>query len=516
MNTNKIIFRVDASLDLGSGHVMRCLALAERLRENGARIIFVSRENHGNLCDLIYSKGHKLFRLGRSEPHQFDDRMKLTQWRKSFQIEDALETQYVLKEVGSIDLLIVDHYWLDATWECTIKPFVGRIMVIDDLANRKHDCHILIDQNANLSGEIRYSDLVPLHSVKLLGPNYALLRQEFSKARVGIRNYSGRVRRINIFFGGMDVTNETGKALVAIASLKRTDIFFDVVIGKKNPHIDVIRGMCSSLKNVELHIDVHNMADLMARADVGVGAGGGAMWERCCVGLPSVVISVADNQIEGCYAVARAGGILYLGNAERMNTSLLTSALELVCASPFLLQRMRDISLELVDGKGIDRIIKIIGSGKLNDRIITLRCATKTDCKSIYKWRNEKDTRKFSNSKDEITFDTHVRWFNSVLEDESRALLIAEIDKLPVGVLRYDRKDREVTISIYLVPMTSSNGIGTSIINQGTVWLADNWPDVNTILAEIEANNLKSMRAFEKAGFVGLHRMYVKKIGNNI
>lgn len=277
---------------------MRCLTLADDLRQKGAEINFVCREEPGNLINHIGSKRYKVYRL----PAGIDLN------------EEKRCTKTILSEYETKpDWLIIDHYDIDVSYESSLRKYVKKIMVIDDLANRRHDCDLLLDQNLCENMKTRYEGLVPEHCQKLLGPKYALLRSEFREARKNLRQRNGNVKRILIFFGGSDPTNETSKALEAMRLLNRPDIAVDVVIGAANPHKEQIGLICSAMSNITFHCQVDNIAQLMANADLAIGAGGTTTWERCYLGLPTIVIILAENQSDIAKYLEKVGIAINLG-----------------------------------------------------------------------------------------------------------------------------------------------------------------------------------------------------------
>lgn len=502
----RVIFRADASIQMGSGHVMRCLTLADMLREHGAEAVFVCREHPGNLFALIEAKGHQLVRLPAPMASTLG-RLAHPHWLGATQEEDACQTLEALKNVGGCDWLVVDHYALDMAWEAAMRAGAHSIMVIDDLADREHDCDVLLDQNYHLDMKSRYGKLVPPHCKKLLGPKYALLRPEFRKARNNLRVRNGGVDRIFISFGGSDPANETGKALRAIKFVGKEDVAVDVVAGEANPHQEEIAGLCAKLPRAKLHRKASNMAELMLNADLAIGGGGGMMWERCCLGLPAVVTSVANNQRAGCEAMARAGEILYLGEAGAVGLEVLKAALHVAFSSPWLLMSMGEAGTSLVDGQGSKRVVR-----QLMVPSIVLRKARMADCEAIFNWRNAEETRKYSVSANLITLDEHVTWFQAALKDTDRQILIGETNREPVGVLRYDRSGMCAMVSVYLVPGNYGKGIGVQLIEQGTLWVEQNWPDVDVIEAVILNGNSPSLTAFSDAGFEKKSCTYTRQI----
>lgn len=315
----KAYFRVDSSYFIGSGHLMRCLTLAEELKKEGFQIQFICRELPGNLIDIAENHGFAVSRLYMPEGLEYQPvDGDYNTWLGVSWEQDAEETIKIIKG-KSLDWLIIDHYSLDIRWEKKLRPYVKKIMVIDDLANRPHDCDLLLDQNLVEDMEKRYEGLLPSYCVKLVGPQYALLRPEFREARKRLKKRDGTVKRMLIFFGGSDPTNETEKALKAVLMLNRPDITVDVVVGKTNPHREKIKELCSVHPNVNYYCQVNNMAELMAKAGLAIGAGGATTWERCYMGLPAIVIDIAENQKMVTNYLAKLGFIIYLGFKEEID-----------------------------------------------------------------------------------------------------------------------------------------------------------------------------------------------------
>ena len=369
-----IAFRVDASSQIGTGHVIRCLTLAEMLKSKGAHILFVCREHSGNLCDLIASKGFEVFSLRGEQNTETESAPKTESifnesplvhapWLGVGQETDANQTLTALQGDAPWDWLIVDHYALDYRWESAMRKVADKIMVIYDLADRKHECDLLLDQNYYNALEKRYEGLVPECCQTLLGPKYALLRPVFRDIRGRLKRRNGKIKRILIFFGGMDITNETAKTLDAIDSIKLADIIaIDVVVGSGNPHKNSIKELCNPLPNVNYHCQVENMAELMGMADLSIGGGGGATWERCCLMLPTLIIALAFNQIEIAKGVSELGAAYYLGCSTDVTEEVISKSLHsLIVEESELLINMISSSGALVDGKGANRVSNAIG-----------------------------------------------------------------------------------------------------------------------------------------------------------
>lgn len=254
-----VVIRADASVDIGSGHVMRCLTIANKLRAAGCDVAFWMERLEGHLIDYVMQQGFRC-------------------------IEEAEHAQ----------LYIVDHYGLGSEWERSIRPFTKKLAVIDDLA-RKHDCDLLLDQNVVPHFATRYDGLVPTHCVKLLGPKYLMMRDEFIDAREKLATRNKIVERLLVFMGGTDPTNETMKVLEALKHYHFVHV--DVVVGNGNPVKEQVAAICHE-RAYHYHCQIDYMAALMFQADFAVGAGGSTLWERCYVALPSSSTIVADNQRE--------------------------------------------------------------------------------------------------------------------------------------------------------------------------------------------------------------------------
>lgn len=252
-----VVIRADASVTIGSGHVMRCLTVAKKLRAAGCDVAFWMEQLEGNLIDYVAQQDFRC-------------------------IEEAEHAQ----------LYIVDHYGIGIEWERSIRPFTKKLAVIDDLA-REHDCDLLLDQNVVPNYATRYDGLVPAHCVKLLGPKYLIMRNEFIEARAKLTTRIEKVQRLLIFMGGTDPTNETMKVLEALKNHHFAHV--DVVVGNGNPVKEQIVAICHE-RAYHYHCQIDYMATLMLKADFAIGAGGATLWERCYVGLPSSSTIVADNQ----------------------------------------------------------------------------------------------------------------------------------------------------------------------------------------------------------------------------
>jgi len=294
----KVIIRVDASLKMGTGHVMRCLTLAQVLKENGGDVEFICRKHEGNLIDKIHSSEFAVHELRLCEEIEFDNKLAHSHWLGATQQQDADDCIDILK-VEKTNWLIVDHYALDEQWQKKLKPYYKKIMVIDDLADRKHQCDILLDQNFGRSS--KDYEILTLKSTKLLmGPKYALLRPEFEKLRQYSldRRKKANFKSLLINMGGTDPDNITEKVIEKLqaANLPK-NVIITIVMGKTAPHLQSVKRCASELPYYsEVKVDIDNMAEIMANADIAIGASGSTTWERCCLGVPTLQLITAYNQ----------------------------------------------------------------------------------------------------------------------------------------------------------------------------------------------------------------------------
>lgn len=329
-----IVFRADASRLIGSGHVMRCLTLAQRLRkEQNAKVIFIMRKLSGNLIDVVRKQRFAVLVLPSADEDYKLDGYGL--WLTVSMEVDAQQTIKVLQhylqehDCDVADRLIVDSYALDEQWERMLRPYCKEIMVIDDLANRRHECDILLDQNFYSNKDVRYAGLVPEHCKMLLGPEHALLREEFYEAKKHLRKRDGNIKNILVFYGGSDLTNETEKAIKALVQLHDEGYSFtaDIITGVSNSCREKIEKICSKYHFLHYYCQVSNMAEFMNKADLMLGAGGSTTWERLYMELPALVTAVAENQIQGCEDCSQAGIIEYLGINEDVRVDTILEAL---------------------------------------------------------------------------------------------------------------------------------------------------------------------------------------------
>lgn len=367
----KVAFRTDASLQIGSGHVMRCLTLADALRAQGADCHFICREHPGHLLETICQRGYKVSRLAAVVPHAQestktvktsipDKRQELTHeiWLGSTWQIDAQQSITSLDGLR-LDWLIVDHYALDCRWETALAPHYQKLLVIDDLADRVHRCNLLLNQNLG-SQPHGYTALVPAHCQLLIGSQFSLLRPEFAALRsysLQRRHTRPAFRHLLVTMGGIDQPNATGQVLLALktCALPR-ECRITVVMGLTAPWLETVRELAAQMPwPTEVVVNVNDMARRMADSDLAIGAAGGTSWERCCLGLPTLMVVLAENQRAGARALEAAGAALLIGAASDVSKKLHQAVQEVI--EPDVLGCMSFAASAVTRGQGVEKVL---------------------------------------------------------------------------------------------------------------------------------------------------------------
>lgn len=500
----KIAIRVDASAQIGTGHFMRCLTLADGLKLRGAQIRFVCRELPMHFRDMLAAKGMEFASLDNNASASSLDDLAHSHWLGVSQIQDAQTTIQALSD-RAWDWIVVDHYALDSRWESMLRQAAKKVLVIDDIADRQHDCDMLLDQNFYSDMQTRYADKVSAHCRLLLGPRYALLRDEFWQLHKQIKPRSGSVKRVLVFLGGVDTDNYTGHAVEALSKINVSGLHVDVVVGAQHPCREQIKAACAQYEFI-CHVQTDKMAEMMQAADLAIGAGGVATWERCCLGLPTLAICTADNQQRQVADAALEGLLCFpelngdLDQAIQRHTNALIE-------NSYLRQLISRNSMQVVDGRGMARVIASMGCTD-----IEIRAARPDDSEKLFQWRNHSSIRAVSRNANLIDWAVHQRWFASVSADSEKMLLIGWRAESPVGVVRFDVLNDEAEVSIYLVPDGASSGQGSSLLQSAEQWLAANYPDIRKIRADVLRANERSQRLFVSAGYQVESISYSKRL----
>lgn len=360
-----IVFRVDASLSIGTGHVMRCLTLADALATDGAECHFLCREHPGHLIEAVRARGYPVHALaGRPAialtAQEETPPLAHADWLGTSWQDDAQQSRQAFDELAP-DWLVVDHYALDKHWEQRVLPQGCRLLVIDDLADREHCADLLLDQNLGRQAD-DYAGLVPEHCTRLIGPRYALLRPEFAQLRDAslARRATPKLERLLITMGGVDKDNATGQVLEALTSCALPDdCRISVVMGGNAPWLVQVKAQAAAMPwPTEVVVNVSDMAERMTQADLAIGAAGSTSWERCCLGLPTLMVVLAENQRIIANTLQAMGAAELIGDSGALKLAL-PNALRTLLA-PAALTNMNQAAAEITDGQGVTQVCHAI------------------------------------------------------------------------------------------------------------------------------------------------------------
>jgi UDP-2,4-diacetamido-2,4,6-trideoxy-beta-L-altropyranose hydrolase len=496
----RAIFRVDSSNEIGSGHISRCLTLAKSLRERGFDCLFLCRDHPGNFNSWLISAGFSVELLPVDPKlEQNCPERPYEKWIGSSVVADAEATISFIREKRN-ELVVVDHYGLDYAWEDKLRPHTNKIVAIDDLANRRHNANYLLDQNLVSNYQTRYSGLLSKDCVPLLGPEFALLQPEYSRLRPAATPRTGPVRRILIFFGGSDSANLTGLSVSAFLKLGRSDIELDVVLGNGSSRSTQIERCARVHPNVHIHHSLPTLAHLMLKADLAIGAAGSTAWERCCLGLPSIVITLADNQKEIAEELNRRGAVRWLGHHNTVTQDSLADSLRSVLNEASIEQWSRNC-VGITDGAGTFKITSILS---LNVRTpLFLHHASLRDESFLLDLANDSLVRENAFNLDRISSDTHKDWFYSRLRhpDQSRIYIAKTLTGLPVGQVRFERVESTTwEVHYSLASFARGLGLGMAMLGQAIQRITE-VVSLKMIVARVKKDNSPSLRIFEKLGF---------------
>lgn len=365
----RVAIRADGGAELGLGHLTRCGALAEALSRNDIQVQFITFHCSTAFSNQLESKGVSVklleecrasknyhYELSINDEHTLNETDSyIFNWKT-----DAYNTMQVIggKEV---DWLIIDHYSIDKKWENQLRLLCNKIMIIDDIPNRSHSCDLLIDPTYGRSAS-DYSKLVPDRATVLAGSRYALLRDAFAQRRAHVLQErikrEGRLERVLILFGSMDPNNYSGKVLAELSETA-PHLSIDIVLSSESPRLNMLMQQIEQYgDNVSLHLDIDQdmIIKLMSNADLSIGASGSTAWERCCLGLPSILWVMAENQSLIGQQLSKVGAAILMSS----DSSELGDTLSLLLSRPDILLQMSRNAAEIVDGVGADRIVSKI------------------------------------------------------------------------------------------------------------------------------------------------------------
>lgn len=471
----KVAFRVDASTAIGLGHLKRCLSLAHAVNDLGGSTIFIWRKHDYDCAGLLESCGQLHLSIAGNGDDDFANDVRQT--------ADALST-------FAPDWVVVDHYGLGEQWhDQIVQKLYCRIAVIDDLADRNLGCNLLIDHNLNAENTKRYQAKTRSGTKMLLGPRFALLDGSYASA--ARYTFHEHVQSIGVFMGGTDLGNHSIMVLDALDAIPFSGPV-EVASTTANPALCELRARVLQRPLTTLSVDLPNLAAFFASHDLQIGSGGGAMWERCCIGAPTFALIVADNQNATVPILSDLGIVASLGD-EPASSGAVAAALRPLISPPKARRALAENSRQIVDGLGAKRVAMALMSENM-----TLRAANEGDVTVAYQWRNHVSTRSVSRDSTEINWSNHVTWFFKALESHSRRLFVGEIGSVAIGFIRLDEVDDTMfEVSLYLDPDLHGLGLG-----KGLLLLVEAKAISRSIIdAEILDGNAASSRLFQCAGY---------------
>jgi UDP-2,4-diacetamido-2,4,6-trideoxy-beta-L-altropyranose hydrolase len=474
----QLIIRADANTAIGTGHVMRCLALSQCWQDEGGDILFVTACDNENLNRRIKNEGFKLIRINTAYPDPAD-------W---------VEMEKVLMNRNST-LVVLDGYHFDSDYQKRIKSMGHKLLVIDDMAYLNYYfADIILNQNIGAE-KIEYP--CEPETKLLLGTKYALLRREFSKWRTFKRNIPPVARKILVTMGGGDHDNVTLKVLQAIGMLEIAGLEITAVVGAANPHFEQVSAFAGRSKHrVAVKEATENMAELIAWADLAVSAGGSACWEMAFMGLPILIIATAANQIGYYNKKGLANYFKLAGRHSALNSSDIASLISSLANDLTKRTQLSVNGPRLIDGYGTIRVINTICLKRVHIGPVTME-----DCTLLWKWANDPVTRNQSFSTESISMTDHKLWFNAKINDPDTFMFIANNNQeKPVGVVRFNIEDDRAIISITVAPEYRGQGYSSEIIDSSTELLFSN-TNIRLVNAFVKPGNIASQHAFSNAGF---------------
>ena len=480
----KVVFRVDASGEVGFGHLSRCINLAEVLRSRGNEVSFVCRDDEAKSFSALEDRLFATVLLPMLSAGEVVN-----------QQEDAQQTiQALLGERP--EWLIVDTYMLDKVWERLMRPHVAKIAVIEDLSSREHDCDLLIDQNYSERSATSFEKFVPKACELLLGPRFALIGEQFRKLRELKSKPALELKRMFIFCGGSDPQNLTQRSIDEISCSELSNIAVDVVVGAQNKTFD--REAALKLNaNIEIHEASGEFARIMSITDLAIGAGGTTSWERMCLGVPSIVVSVADNQNSACEKLGRDGLINYLGMQSSLKSGELRDAVVKAQTNYASLFDQVERGQILVDGRGCERVAEVMCPSDESE--LTVRLAKPDDCVEFFNWANDLAVREQSLSTSTIQWIDHKRWFFEKISSRSSEMYVMEADGLPVGQVRFEKSAAVAEINYSLDKIVRNRHWASVMLEMAMKVFGQKCS--SALRALVKSSNQKSSAVFKQLGF---------------
>lgn len=492
-----VAIRADASPRIGLGHVKRCLSLAQALLGAGAKICLVARDLGVDIRALARSYDVEVELLAppqQSVPAATE--IPHAHWAEVTWQQDVADTVFALAR-RAVDWIVVDHYAFDARWHEAMRRQLGvPIAVVDDLADRNLSAELLVDQNHAADHRRKYQGRIASSARILGGPRFALLSSAYRSAARYELNVT--CRSLGIFMGGIDAANWSSVALRACRDQAGFDGDIAIATTSANPNIAELRALCERWPRTTLEVDLADLSGFFARHDLQIGAGGGATWERCCIGPPTLAFVCAENQRVVIDELRELGAIATLPPTVEPSEQSIGAALRRLLSDADERRHISARARALVDGRGAERVAFYMAAARLQ-----LRDASIADAALMFDWRNHPATRQMSVDPVRIEWEAHCRWLERALSDPARILQIATIGALPVGVIRYDIRDGErAEVSLYLDPCLHGLGLGARLLRAGESLLRTRRPGLQQLLATVLDINRASARMFTADGYV--------------
>lgn len=478
-------FRVDSSTRIGTGHLIRCLTLAENLRSRGEDVIFLCQHLDGALTSHVENAGFEVLYMDINKVGQ-----------NTFEHGDAIESLRLIRE-RSATRIILDHYDLSLAWEELITKHVDSLMVIDDLTHRPHQCDLLLNQNLMPPSDELFSASSHGATRALIGPRYALLQPEYASLSSRRLTENTSVKKILVFMGGSDPENVTEFVLHSLVNMELGTIAVDVVIGSANPHQAQLLSTFSNYPSITFHSKLSSLAPLLATSDLAIGAGGISNWERMCLGVPSIIVDIAENQREICIELARAGLIEHIGSSHLISPLDIEHAVEKLISREDLRKQYSRQGQITVDGLGTNRVVEILLPS--DQTSLTLRNCRVEDIFLYFNWANEPMVRQSSLNSKPITWLEHEAWFMSRVNGPTCAMYVLCAGNLPIGQIRFEKTDDAWAIDYSLDELVRGRGWGQVLVERGLAEFGK--LTTGTVIANVKASNVTSRRIFQHLGF---------------
>lgn len=482
MNMGTLVIRTDASARIGTGHIIRCLALAQAWQREGGQAVFLSRCVSNALRKRITAEGFDFISLDKSHPDPFDIDFTLAE-------VDRLKNRNMELKTW----IVVDGYHFDADYQKIIKEAGNKLLWIDDYGHASHYyADLILNQNIS-ADEAFYAHREP-YTRLLLGARYALLRREFKSWQGWKRKIPSIARKVLVTMGGGDPNNVTRKVLQALKNIDMPILEVRIVIGPANPNLELLKKEMAGEPSLQILNNIADMSELMAWADIAVTAGGSTSWELAYMGLPRLILMMAENQRRNAEALDRENIGINLGWYQDVSVEKITSQCKDLMMNSEIRSLMSQRGRNLVDGRGGQRLCNIIAGETL-----TLRPVLPEDCERVWKWANENSVRTVSFSDAIIPWEEHVRWFEERINRPYFYIVLNQDDR-PVGQIRFDQKQGETFISVMIDSHFRNRGYGAALIRLGCekVFFSS---DIMAIHAYMKLDNEASRMAFVKAGF---------------